>query len=103
MKTCSAVLSFKSVDEILWCDHSWCGSTFAWYHLFFNIYKMKFGTFAEYWFLAPLKVKGLTKPFDNFIVTSLHGYLLPFTLYLYITVFDEHFNWHLLIIFQRTG
>ena len=21
MKTCSAVVTFKSVDEILWCDH----------------------------------------------------------------------------------
>ena len=22
METCSAVLTFESVDEILWCDHS---------------------------------------------------------------------------------
>ena len=22
METCSVVLTFKSVDEILWCDHS---------------------------------------------------------------------------------
>ena len=22
METCSAALTFKSVDEILWCDHS---------------------------------------------------------------------------------
>ena len=22
MKTCNVVLSFESVDEILWCDHS---------------------------------------------------------------------------------
>ena len=22
METCSTVVSFKSVDEILWCDHS---------------------------------------------------------------------------------
>ena len=41
MGTCSAVLTYESVDEILWHDHSNESfsplSSFAWYHLFFNI------------------------------------------------------------------
>ena len=41
METFSVVLTFKSVDEILWRDHSNktplgdpLGGAFAWYHLF---------------------------------------------------------------------
>ena len=38
-KTGTVVLTFHSVDEILWCDHSnetSFGITFATYHLFFS-------------------------------------------------------------------
>jgi len=38
--TSKVVLTFKSVNEFLWCDHSnetFFGSTFTWYYLFFNI------------------------------------------------------------------
>ena len=55
MDTCSVhvVLTFESVDKILWCDKSnetFFGSTFAWYHLFFNIkfLQIKFGIFLEF-------------------------------------------------------
>ena len=44
METCNAVLTFESVDKVLWCDPIQMkplppsgGSTFAWYHLLFNI------------------------------------------------------------------
>ena len=61
--TCSLVLTSESVDKILWCDHSNETSSAVllhpWYHLFFNIYKMKFeifpakilsyGTLGSYW------------------------------------------------------
>ena len=38
-ETCNVVLSFECVDEILWCDHlnEISGSTFVWFHFFFNI------------------------------------------------------------------
>ena len=35
METCSVVLTFESVDEILWCDHS--NETSSAVHLFFNM------------------------------------------------------------------
>ena len=36
METCSVVLTFESVDEILWCDHS--NETISvWYQFYFNI------------------------------------------------------------------
>ena len=61
MKKC-VVLTFKSVDKILWCDHS--NETFLVVLLFGTIcslifYKMKFGIFLEFFFLALLGVKGL--------------------------------------------
>ena len=51
MKTCNAVLTFKSVDEILWCDH--LNETFlsvvlhgtVWFSIF---YKIKFRIFLEF-------------------------------------------------------
>ena len=48
METCSVVLTFESVDEILWCDHSNETSTFAWYHLFFNILQHEIWVFVEF-------------------------------------------------------
>ena len=48
METCSVVLTFESVDEILWCDHSNETSSAVLLHgaICFSIfYKMKFGIF----------------------------------------------------------
>ena len=50
METCSVVLTFESVDEILWCDHS-NETSFAVLlrvTIHFSIfYKMKFGIFSS--------------------------------------------------------
>ena len=46
METCSVVLTFESVDEILWCDHSNETSSAVLLHgtiCFLIFYKMKFG------------------------------------------------------------
>ena len=48
MKTCSVVLTFESVDEILWCDHSNETSSAVLLHdmiCFAISYKMKFKVF----------------------------------------------------------
>ena len=50
MQTCSVVLTFESVDKILWCDHSNEISLAAQLHgtSCFSIFlKMKFGIFLE--------------------------------------------------------
>ena len=52
METCSVVLTFESVDEILWCDHSNETSLAVPLHgtinlIFLIFYKMKFGIFLE--------------------------------------------------------
>ena len=49
--TCSVVLAFESVDEILWCDHSNQTSSAVLLHgsiSFSTFYKMKFGVFLEF-------------------------------------------------------
>ena len=49
METCSVVLTFESVDEILWCDHSNETSSAVFLHgtICFSIfYKVKFGNFS---------------------------------------------------------
>ena len=51
METCSVVLTFESVDEILWCDHSNETSSAVLLHgtIYFSIfYKMKFENFLEF-------------------------------------------------------
>ena len=51
METCSVVLTFESVDEILCCDHSNKTSSTILLHgtICFSIfYKMKFGDFLEF-------------------------------------------------------
>ena len=48
METCSVVLTFESVDEILWCDHSNETSSAVLLHgtiRFSLFYKMKFRIF----------------------------------------------------------
>ena len=57
METCSVVINFESVDEILWCDHSNETSSAVLLHgtIGFSIfYKEKFGIFLE----ALLALKG---------------------------------------------
>ena len=62
METCSVVLTFESVDWIIWCDHSNENSSAVLLHgtvCFSIFYKMTFGIFLEFWYLALLGVKGL--------------------------------------------
>ena len=62
METCSVVLTFESVDEFLWCDHSNETSSAVLLHgtISFSIfYKMKFGIFLEFCSLALWGVGGL--------------------------------------------
>ena len=62
METCSVGLTFGSVDEILWCDHSNETSLAVLLHgaICFSIfYKMKFEIFLEFWYLALLGAKEL--------------------------------------------
>ena len=71
METCSVVLTFESVDEILWCDHS--NETFSAVLLhgticFLMFYRMKFGVFLEFRFLALLGVKRLKYEFNCEVV-----------------------------------
>ena len=50
METCSVVLTFESVDEILWCDHSKETSSAVLLHgsiCFLKFYETKFGIFLE--------------------------------------------------------
>ena len=61
METCSVVLTFASVNKILWCDHSKETSPPVFLHgtiCFLIFYKTKFGINLEFLFLALLGVKG---------------------------------------------
>ena len=61
METCYAVLTFTSVDNILWCDHSNETSSAVLLHgyiCFPIFYKIKFVLFLEIWWLALLVFKG---------------------------------------------
>ena len=62
METCSAVLTFESVDEILWCDHSNKTSLAILLHgtICFSIfYKIKFGfLFFSFHFWNSWELKG---------------------------------------------
>ena len=56
MGICCVVLSFVPAEEIPWCSHSnknLFRSTFAWYHLFFNMLQND----LIFDFLALLRVK----------------------------------------------
>ena len=51
METCSVVLTFESVDEILWCDHSNQTSSAVLLHSTISFplfYKTKFGILYEF-------------------------------------------------------
>ena len=51
MEACSVVLTFESVDEILWCDHLNETSSAVLLHgtICFSVFcKMKFGIFPEF-------------------------------------------------------
>ena len=62
METCSVVLTFESVNEILWCDHSNKKTSLAVLlrgTICFEIsYKMKFGTYVEFLFWYSWKLDG---------------------------------------------
>ena len=60
METCSVVLTFEFVDEILWCDHSNETSSAVLLHGTIRIsifYKMKFEFFLtfDFWHCCPDK------------------------------------------------
>ena len=62
METCNVVVSFESVDEILWCDHSneisftvLSHGTICWA----GFEKLKIVSFLEFLFWSLLGVKGL--------------------------------------------
>ena len=60
METCSVILTFESVAEILWCDHSNETSSAVLLHgtiTFLIFYEMEFGIFLEFFSLALLEVK----------------------------------------------
>ena len=62
---CEVTLTFESVDEILWCDHSNESSLPVLTHgaiCFSKFHKMKFGHLVEICFWLNLAVKGLNKP-----------------------------------------
>ena len=68
METCSVVLTFESVDEILWCDHSNETSLAVLLHdsLCFSIfYEMKFQILYEILSSALLGVKGLSSNLES--------------------------------------
>ena len=48
METCNVVLTFNSIDKILWYDHSNQTSSAIrlWHHLFFNILQNKIWGFS---------------------------------------------------------
>ena len=47
VETYNAVLTFESVEEILWCDHvNEMSLVYFWYHLFFNILQNVIWVFA---------------------------------------------------------
>ena len=49
METCSVVLTFESVDKILWCDHSSLWQILLQGTICFPIfYERKFGIFLEF-------------------------------------------------------
>ena len=62
METCNVVLTFKSVDEILWCDHSNETSSAVLLHgtiCFFNILQNKIWDFPWTLIFGTLGSKGL--------------------------------------------
>ena len=74
MKTCSVVLTFESVDEILWCNHSNETSSAVLLHgtiCFQMFYKMQFRIFLKFWLTwALLGVTGRRPPNNIFLEVS---------------------------------
>ena len=85
MKTCCVTLTFESVDKILWCDHSNETSLEVLLHgtiCYSTFYKIKFGIFLEFRFLALLEIWNLYE----FSSVALLGvkWLIQFDFYLTI-------------------
>ena len=58
LESLKVVLTFESVDKILWCDHSNetpSACTFKWPYLFSKFFKTKFGNFCS---ILPLSTLG---------------------------------------------
>ena len=92
METCSAVLTFESVDETLWCDYSNETSSAVLLHgtiCFSLFYKMKFGIFLKFSYLALLGVKGLI----NISVTSTYSSERHFATMLWILTKASIYNY----------
>ena len=65
METCSVVPTFEFVNEILWCDHSNETSSQVLLHgtiCCFEFYKMEFGIFPKFCYLAIMELKVQRKP-----------------------------------------
>ena len=65
MRTCSVVLTFESVDEILWCDHSNETSSAVLLHgtiCFSILYKLKYRIFFNFdvWHTWEFKINPFT-------------------------------------------
>ena len=68
MEFCKVTLTFESVDEILWCDHSNESSLPVLSHdaiCFSPLWKMKFGNFVDTCLWPHLAVKGLKPQHDR--------------------------------------
>ena len=77
MEFCKVTLTFESVDEILWCDHSNESSLPVLTHgaiCFPKFHKMKFGNLVQICFRLNLAVKSsvLTGVFGNLTLLSFH-------------------------------
>ena len=77
VESCKVTLTFESVDEIVWCDHSNESSMPVLAHgaiYFSKFHKMKFGNLVEICFWLNLAVKGFKtqKKWPNIFQVSVH-------------------------------
>ena len=80
MEFCKVALTFESVDEILWCDHSNETSQSVLSHgatCFSTFYKMKFGIFYQILPLATFGSEGLSYMFIVILTTVLLFFFPP--------------------------
>ena len=71
MESCKVTLTFESVNQILWCDHSNESSLPVLTHgaiCFSKFHKMKFGNLVEFCFWLSLVVRGLRTPLGKLII-----------------------------------
>ena len=83
METCNAVLTFESVDKILWCDHSNETSSAVLLHgaICFSIFcKMKFGMIFGFLF------------FGTIVVQFCFWFNLDFPLFISMLIYDNEYQ-----------